>query len=362
MNAFVALTDRGWFDFLVAREDVDEVNFWQPHPWGGRFGVLSRGEPLLFKLRAPRNAIVGGGFFEHYTTLPFSLAWRAFGPKNGLATQQSFRDRIARLRREEIAPYEDPDIGCILLVEPFFWPEELWMVVTSFDSPYDDRAELGDDRFVYRYQGDDPNHWDNVAVRLAMETRRPILYLVAIRPGLYQAIFPTYVVGDIPERLAFLLMADEQGAISAGSLEGGSEPPIKAYVTREVKQRLHQGRFRYLVLGAYRKRCAMCSLRHENLLDAAHILPDRDDRGLPEVPNGLSLCRIHHGAYDVNIVGIDPDYRLHVRGDVLDEIDGPMLRHGLQELHNGKLIVPRREGDQPNREYLAERFDAFRAA
>ena len=235
-------------------------------------------------------------------------------------------------------------------------------VVTSFDSPYDDRAELGDDRFVYRYQGDDPNHWDNVAVRLAMETRRPILYLVAIRPGLYQAIFPTYVVGDIPERLAFLLMADEQGAISAGSLEGGSEPPIKAYVTREVKQRLHQGRFRYLVLGAYRKRCAMCSLRHENLLDAAHILPDRDDRGLPEVPNGLSLCRIHHGAYDVNIVGIDPDYRLHVRGDVLDEIDGPMLRHGLQELHNGKLIVPRREGDQPNREYLAERFDAFRAA
>jgi putative restriction endonuclease len=85
MNAFVALTDREWFDFLAAREEVDEVNFWQPHPWGGRFRALSRGEPLLFKLRAPVNAIVGGGFFEHYTTLPFSLAWRAFGPVDGLA-------------------------------------------------------------------------------------------------------------------------------------------------------------------------------------------------------------------------------------------------------------------------------------
>lgn len=235
-------------------------------------------------------------------------------------------------------------------------------VQTTFDSPYDDRAELGDDRFVYRYQGDDPDQWDNVAVRLAMETRRPILYLVAVQPGLYQPIFPTYVVGDVPERLAFLLMADEQGSITAGSLEGGSEAPIKAYVTREVKQRLHQDRFRYLVLGAYRKRCAMCSLGHENLLDAAHILPDRDDRGLPEVPNGLSLCRIHHGAYDVNIVGIDPDYQLHVRRDVLEEVDGPMLRHGLQELDGGKLILPRRKEDKPNREYLAERFDEFEAA
>jgi putative restriction endonuclease len=236
-------------------------------------------------------------------------------------------------------------------------------VQTSFDSPYDDRADLEDRRFVYRYQGQDPDQWDNAALRAAMGARRPILYLVATQPGVYEAIFPAYVVGEVREARAFLLAADEMKAITPGSLDNfDPDDPIKAYVTRQVKQRLHQGRFRYLVLNAYRQRCAMCSLRHEKLLDAAHILPDRDERGNPEVANGLSLCRIHHGAYDIGIVGIDPDYLIHVRRDVLDEIDGPMLRHGLQELHGGKLVVPRSAGKKPNREYLAERFEAFRAA
>ncbi len=235
-------------------------------------------------------------------------------------------------------------------------------VQTSFRSPYDDRSEMGDDRFVYKYRGEDPDHPDNVALRRAMETRRPILYLVAVQPGVYQPIFPTYVVGDVPERLSFMLVADTVGAVSAGSLDPDADAPLKAYVTREVKHRLHQRRFRWLVLRAYRERCAMCSLRHEELLDAAHIRPDRDERGLPEVPNGLSLCRIHHGAFDVGIVGVDADYRLHVRGDVLDEVDGPMLLHGLQGLDGGRLVVPRAAKLRPNRDYLAERFEAFRRA
>jgi putative restriction endonuclease len=129
-----------------------------------------------------------------------------------------------------------------------------------------------------------------------------------------------------------------------------------------VKQRLHQRRFRYLVLSAYRQQCTMCRLRQLPLLDAAHILPDRDPRGKPEVPNGLALCNIHHAAYDVDIVGIDPDHLIHVRRDVLEEIDGPMLRHGLQELHGERIHVPRRVANRPNRDYLAERFERFRAA
>jgi putative restriction endonuclease len=106
----------------------------------------------------------------------------------------------------------------------------------------------------------------------------------------------------------------------------------------------------------------MCSLHHPKLLEAAHILPDREERGRPEVPNGLSLCRIHHGAYDVGIVGVDPDYVIHVRRDVLEEVDGPMLRHGLQEMHGGRLLVPRHPASRPNPDYLAERFERFRAA
>jgi putative restriction endonuclease len=129
-----------------------------------------------------------------------------------------------------------------------------------------------------------------------------------------------------------------------------------------VKQRLHQERFRYLVLTAYRRQCAMCRLRHAPLLDAAHILPDRDERGAPEIPNGLALCRIHHGAYDVGIVGIDADYQIHLRSDVLEEDDGPMLKHGLQELHGERIQTPPRVEQMPNREYLAERFARFEAA
>ncbi|MBA3260853.1 MAG: HNH endonuclease [Gemmatimonadales bacterium] len=138
--------------------------------------------------------------------------------------------------------------------------------------------------------------------------------------------------------------------------------PLKAYATRVVKQRLHQERFRYLVLSAYRGQCAMCRLRHTPLLDAAHILPDRDERGNPEIPNGMALCRIHHGAYDVGILGVDPDYKVHLRADVLEEHDGPMLRHGLQELHGVGIQTPRRAEHLPNRGYLAERFKQFLAA
>jgi putative restriction endonuclease len=125
MNAYVAVTDRDWFDFLTAQRDVDEVNFWQPNPWGGEFRALRRGEPLLFKLKHPVNAIAGGAFFEHYFELPVSLAWNAFGVKNGADSLQAVRERIARLRHHDTPWYEDFTIGCIILVEPFFWPEEL---------------------------------------------------------------------------------------------------------------------------------------------------------------------------------------------------------------------------------------------
>jgi putative restriction endonuclease len=235
-------------------------------------------------------------------------------------------------------------------------------VQTSFDSPYDDRWHPDDDRLVYRYRGTDPDHPDNRALRRALELQRPVLYLVAVKKGVYQPVFPCYVVGDVPERLTFFLMADAEGFVSPAGDDADTSFPRKAYITREVMVRLHQQRFRSLVLTAYREQCAMCRLRHTPLLDAAHILPDRDERGRPEVPNGLSLCRIHHGAYDIGILGVDPDYHIHLRRDVLDELDGPMLKHGLQELNGERIELPRRERDRPNREFLAERFERFRVA
>jgi putative restriction endonuclease len=229
--------------------------------------------------------------------------------------------------------------------------------------PYDDQVASDDGKFVYRYEGDDPDLWTNRAVRRAMELRLPLVYLYGVQVGLYDAIFPCYVAHDHPRELAFYLEADvlSQRPIAAED-EFLGDAPRREYETRAVKVRLHQRRFRELVVRAYRERCAVCQLRHPELLDGAHILPDRDERGRPEVPNGLSLCKIHHGAFDAEILGIDPDYRIHIRRDVLEEHDGPMLRHGLQEMDRQPLLVPAREALRPNREYLGERFARFRAA
>ena len=235
-------------------------------------------------------------------------------------------------------------------------------IQTSFDGPYDDRMDPADDRLVYRYRGIDPNQPDNVALRRAKELQRPVLYLVAVEQGLYEPVFPCYIVADAPAELAFYLMADARRDIASMVDDPLSNLPLKAYTTRIVKHRLHQERFRYLVLSAYRRQCAICRFRHKPLLDAAHILPDRDVRGNPEIPNGLALCRIHHGSYDYGILGVDADCRVHIRSDVLEEHDGPMLQHGLQELHGNLIQVPRKPEHLPKKEYLAERFRAFQAA
>jgi putative restriction endonuclease len=117
-----------------------------------------------------------------------------------------------------------------------------------------------------------------------------------------------------------------------------------------------------MVLAAYREQCCICHLRHLELLDAAHILPDRHPKGEPSVTNGLGLCKIHHSAFDANIIGVDPDARVHVREDILRETDGPMLRYGLQEVAGSTLILPRKSDLRPNPDFLAERFEVFRAA
>jgi len=229
--------------------------------------------------------------------------------------------------------------------------------------PYDDQVGSDDGWFAYKYQGEDPGLWPNRAVRRAMEAHRPLIYLYGQAPGLYDPIFPCYVRSDDPAGLTFFLEADvgaSRPVLSAD--EYGDTAARRAYATATVKVRLHQRRFRELVVRAYRERCAVCRLRHPELLDGAHILPDRDERGRPEVPNGLSLCKIHHGAFDAEILGIDPDYRIHIRRDILEEHDGPMLRHGLQEMDRQPIVLPSRDALRPNREYLEERFERFRAA
>ena len=149
----------------------------------------------------------------------------------------------------------------------------------------------------------------------------------------------------------------------AGEVAEDGSAGRRAYITTVTQQRLHQASFRERVLAAYQDCCAVCRLRHRELLDAAHILDDKDPQGEPWVSNGLSLCKIHHAAFDKNILGINPDRIISIREDILKEEDGPMLEHGLQDF-DGKplLVVPTSEHLRPNRDFLARRYEAFRRA
>ncbi|MFL6238577.1 MAG: HNH endonuclease [Actinomycetes bacterium] len=228
----------------------------------------------------------------------------------------------------------------------------------SETAPYED--ELGDDGFLrYKYRGTDPNHSDNRALREAMRSQAPLIYFVGIASGLYNAHYPVWIKAEDPAELEFAVALDEtQLLLSPAALS----PAERSYVLALTRRRLHQPAFRTRVLLAYADTCAMCRLRHAELLDAAHILPDTHPRGLPVVPNGLALCKIHHAAYDMNIIGVRRDLVIEVQPRVLHEVDGPMLRHGLQELAGAELIVPTSKREQPDPERLDERYEAFRLA
>ncbi|HET6909939.1 MAG TPA: HNH endonuclease [Mycobacteriales bacterium] len=221
--------------------------------------------------------------------------------------------------------------------------------------PYED--DLGLDGLVrYRYRGTDPNHSDNRALREAMRERVPLIYFVGIASGVYTAHYPVWIIAEDRDHLAFTVAVDEAQRMFAQADVAWSE---REYALRLTKQRLHQPVFRTRVLRAYDDTCAMCRLKHAELLDAAHIIPDGKPNGQPVVPNGLSLCKIHHAAYDRDILGIRPDLVVEVQHKVLAEIDGPMLRHGLQEMKGVQIVVPHARHAQPDRGRLEERYEQF---
>jgi len=179
--------------------------------------------------------------------------------------------------------------------------------------PYAD-AEGSDGLQRYKYRGDDPAHPENRALRRAYEDGLPLIWFVGIAQSLYQPIYPVWIVGDEPNDLQFTLALDEgQRLITPGTAVSAD---TKRYVERTNRVRLHQPMFRARVLAAYKSRCTVCQLRHAQLLDAAHIISDTKPHGDPVVPNGLAMCKIHHAAFDSNILGVRPDLSVHIRQDI----------------------------------------------
>lgn len=236
-------------------------------------------------------------------------------------------------------------------------------IATIVGGPYDDAFDDSSGSLEYAYRGTDPMHRDNVGLRRAMRERVPLVYFVAIVPGKYVAQYPVFIVGDDPVGLHFKVQVEDMSAALASAADSSYEDPQaparRAYVTRTVRQRVHQAVFRERVVRAYQERCALCSLRHQELLDAAHITPDREEDSEPVVSNGVALCKLHHAAFDGFFFAIRPDYTIEVRPSILTESDGPMLVVGLQQIHDLRIQLPRRTADLPDQDRLARRYAEF---
>jgi putative restriction endonuclease len=254
----------------------------------------------------------------------------------------------------------------------FAGPAALSLVTTPpkerRDAPYDDEFDESTGTFTYHYRRPRSDSArarlsaaaDNRSLTEALRLGVPLIYFRGIAPGQYTPVAPVFLTRDDPGRevVSFQVALPIADTTAAGVT---SDELTRRYATREAQFRLHQHYFRQRVLRAYRTRCAVCALREAPLLQAAHIIEDRDPRGAAAVVNGIALCAIHHLAYDRNLLGIAPDGVVHIATRLLEEIDGPMLRVGLQGFHGSAITQPRDRRDRPDPDRLRARFEGFRA-
>jgi putative restriction endonuclease len=308
MRFFVALTDYDWFRLHASKFGVEEVNFWRPSP-EATFKAHTVGEPFLFKLHAPRNFIVGGGFFTKFLRLPISLAWEAFGEANGARSLEEVRERIGQYRRAEVGFAEDPNIGCILLAEPFFFPEPEWIPAGPYFPAHTQVGKgYGMDEEPGRFL------WQEVAERL--------------------------------QRIR--ITAPDPGPAIVAAVEGArfGKPVL-------VNPRLGQGSFRVLVTDAYSRRCAMTQEKTLPVLEAAHIRP-YSRGGAHELSNGLCLRSDLHRLFDKGYMTVDPnDKRILVSRRIKEEFDNGEEYY---DLHGKEILLPSNKIAVPSSEHL--RFHA----
>lgn len=249
--------------------------------------------------------------------------------------------------------------------------EHLLSIRTVFPKPgakiwYDDQRHVhrqiyqSEDLVEYAFMGTNPDAADNRWPREACEQKIPIIYFIGIAPGRFLAQVPAFIAAW--DRHALKAMVGFGQPAAHGGAAFPDEQPARRYALSAVKQRLHQATFRQAVLTAYDGRCALTGLPEPMLLDAAHIISDKHEAlGQPVVPNGLPLSKIHYAAFDAHLIGIDPDYCLHVSQRLMGQRDGSMLE-ALKQLDRHRIRLPARPRDLPDRDRLALRFSEFRSA
>lgn len=299
MRLYVGVTDHEWYEYLSARPDIDEVNFWSPG--GAAFKVLKPGGLFLFKLKARfGHAIVGGGIFAHDTRLPLSLAWKTFGDKNGVASLEEMRTRIRKYLSAEARDQRDPVIGCRLLQQPFFLPPDRWIPA--------------------------PETFPTNAVS-------------GKSYGLEEAE-AAYLMRAVEERLAWNVFKPPS-PILPGVADRTGAPQL-------VLPRLGQGTFRVAVMDSYGRRCAITGEKTLPILDAAHIKPWNAGGG--HTPgNGVLLRTDVHRLFDLGYVTISHDHRFEVSPRLREDYDNGREYY---ELHGRALRSPGDPAFLPAREAL----------
>jgi putative restriction endonuclease len=305
MRAYVGVTDGDWFQLLASQTDLEEINFWQP---GGNrsFSAISPGELFLFKLHAPENAIVGGGFFTYSTLLPVSLAWETFGIGNGATSLLEMRSRIEKYRHEPAKPHEDYTIGCILLSQPFFLRQDEWM--------------------------EQPADWHKS--------------IVQGKTYAFDSVHGRSLIEQVQNTLQFheAGMRPANGKTEMRALETGARYGSPTL----VRPRLGQGSFRIVVTDAYSRRCAVSGERVLPVLEAAHIRPFGQG-GLHEVQNGILLRSDLHTLFDRGYITVTPGHNLEVSRRIHDEYENGKEYYAL---HGREILLPKRLADVPTEENL----------
>jgi putative restriction endonuclease len=296
LKLFVAVTDNAWFRFLKSLPEVDELNFWQPS--GNRqFQTLHPGEPFVFKLHSPENFIVGGGFFAHSSLLPCSLAWEAFGPKNGAPSLEEMRRRVEKYRRATPDQRDDYMVGCIILQSPFFFDESEWIPV-----PPDFSLNIVQGK---TYDTDEPAGqalWE--AVRLRLQATQ---------------------VGELAEPQASMF----------------GKPVL-------IRPRLGQGTFRVLITDTYERRCAVTQEKALPVLEAAHVRAVAHG-GTHRIDNGLLLRSDIHRLFDSGYVTVTAEYRFLVSQKLRDDFENGEPYYPLA---GSSIWLPRETEARPRREFL----------
>jgi len=311
VRAYVGVTDGDWYRFLAERPYLREVNFWRPSSKHG-FQAVQIGEPFFFKSHHPHNRVVGGGYFSGFARLRISEAWELFGEGNGAASLSQMRADISRYRDEPISPYDDPQIGCLIIRDTRFFAAD-------------------------QVAGPPPDFASNIVQGKG--------YDLAV--GTYAKYFL-----DVLHRLTGMAFEVDLG------LPWHRDGPV--YGDPELRpQRLGQQAFKAVVLDAYHRHCAVTGAKIRPVLQAAHILP-LPDGGEHRLDNGLLLRSDVHIMFDRGYLSVDPSHRLLV---------SPRLR---EDFGNGEefysrageqITVPERKADRPHREFLQWHVDTvFQAA